>query len=138
MDTDPFPALPELATLRSDTDWRYPSACAAGHGVARLRVWTTSTPGQVLAVVTELGIGATVTNSAAEIHTELTARYGPGTVVLEHWKARSEREHHFAQTALVEGEPTWRAVWPTDPLNPHHDHFQQWFTRYRSELLAER
>ncbi|MFD8316192.1 hypothetical protein [Kitasatospora purpeofusca] len=137
MDKDPFPALPELTTLQSATNWLYPSGCAAGYGIARLRAWTTSIPGQVLAVVTELGIGATITNSAAEIHTELAVLYGPSTVVLEHWKAHGDAGDRFDQTALVRGEPKWRAVWPTDPLNPLHDHFQRWFAQHRGELLGE-
>jgi hypothetical protein len=61
--------LPPLGELIADEPfWRYPSATTAEEGVAHLRVWLTTgaEPGH-LAVVTETGLGASVTESAGHI-----------------------------------------------------------------------
>ena len=61
--------LPPLGELvADDLFWRYPSGDLAGEDVARRRVWLTagSEPGY-LAVVTETGRAASVTESAGRI-----------------------------------------------------------------------
>jgi hypothetical protein len=74
--------LGELVT--DDPFWRYPAGVAR-EGVAHLRVWATATvpPGH-LAVVTETGGAASVTESAGRIRAELAGRYRPSVVLLEH------------------------------------------------------
>jgi len=65
--------LPPLGELMFDHPfWRYPAGGLAGEGVAHVRVWTTATspPGH-LAVVTETGLAASVTESAGRIRAEL-------------------------------------------------------------------
>jgi hypothetical protein len=61
--------LPPLGELVADEPfWRYPAGSAGREGVAHLRVWATTTePAGHLAVVTETGGGALVTESAGQI-----------------------------------------------------------------------
>jgi hypothetical protein len=71
-------SLPPLGELISDVPfWRYRIG-TAGEGVAHLRVWLTAAaePGR-LAVVTESGTEAPVTESTGHIWAELTRRDGP-------------------------------------------------------------
>jgi hypothetical protein len=78
--------LPPFGDLIADDPfWRHPSGREPGAGVAHLRVWLTAgaRPGY-LAVVTETGSAASVTESAGYIWTELTCRYRPSLVLLEH------------------------------------------------------
>jgi hypothetical protein len=79
---DDLPPLGEL--IADDSFWRYPAGLAR-EGVAHLRVWTTATvpPGH-LAVVTETGGGASVTEFAGLIWAVLAGRFGPSLVLLEH------------------------------------------------------
>jgi hypothetical protein len=80
-DGDP-PPLAELAA--SEPFWRFPAGTAGREGAAHLRVWaTTADPAGHLAVVTETGRGALVTESAGQIRAELARRYGPSLVLLE-------------------------------------------------------
>ena len=77
-----LPPLGEL--IVDDLFWRYPAGLAR-ESVAHLRVWMTATvPTGYLAVVTETGGVASVTESAERIWGELATRYGPSLVLLEH------------------------------------------------------
>jgi hypothetical protein len=70
--------LPPLGALvADDPSWRYPAGGLAREGVAHLRVWLTAgpEPGH-LAVVTETGLAASVTESAGHIWAALARRYG--------------------------------------------------------------
>src|SRR5215468_12152571 len=72
-------SLPPLGGLIADEPfWRFPLGAMAGEGVAHLRVWLTpgAEPGY-LAVVTETGSAAPVTESAGDIWAVLARRYGP-------------------------------------------------------------
>ena len=78
-------SLPPLGDLIADEPlWRYPIG-TAGEGAAHLRVWLTAgpEPGR-LAVVTQTGSAASVTEAAGQIWAELARRYGPSLVLLEH------------------------------------------------------
>ena len=97
--TTPPPFLPlppisdaQTALVRDDPAWPYRSACAAGGGIAHLRVWQAGDDGYV-AIVTETGLGASTTNSAAEIWAELTIRFPGRLVLLEHWPAGDGDDH---------------------------------------------
>ena len=82
-------SLPPLGGLIADEPfWRFPLGSMAGEGVAHLRVWLTAgaVPGY-LAVVTETGSAASVTESAGDIWAMLARRYGPSVVLLEHYPA---------------------------------------------------
>jgi hypothetical protein len=123
--------LPPLGELVADEPfWRYPSGGQDREGVARLRVWTTATdpPGH-LAVVTETGAAASVTEAAGRIWARLTRRYGPSLVLLEHRPAPEDREG--AETldlvrAGADGSPHWSRVWPTPEENPRHAALELW------------
>src|SRR3954454_17725576 len=104
----PFPPLPGIADpqtdlLTDDPAWNYRSACAAGGGLAHLRVWQAEGhPARGhLAIVTETGLWASTTNSAGEIWTDLAARYPGPLVLLEHWVAGDGDDHdRLDQVAL--------------------------------------
>lgn len=137
---DPFLPLPPVDDARAalvcdERAWPYRSACAAGGGIAHLRVWTARN-GHV-AIVTETGLGASTTNSAEEIWDELTARFPGALVLLEHWPAGDGADHDRLDQVAVEGRrPTWRRIWPTAPANPDHDLCQAWMQAYGHDLLA--
>jgi len=72
-------SLPPLGELIADEPfWRYPIGPDDREGVAHLRVWPTAgrEPGH-LAVVTQPGSAASVTESAGQIWAGLARRYGP-------------------------------------------------------------
>jgi hypothetical protein len=91
---------------------------AAGYGVGRLRAWR-ARDGQVVVIVTESGAGASVTNSAEHIHRALLERFGPGTVVIEHYRAGDgvDPAEHFHQVSVVKGAAHWRPVPGSDPTS---------------------
>jgi hypothetical protein len=71
--------LPPLGELVADEPfWRHPAWGLAAEGVAHLRIWTTATdlPGHV-AVVTEIGLRAPVTESAGRIWADMVGRLRP-------------------------------------------------------------
>ena len=68
-------APPPLGEMVADEPrWRCPSRCAAADGVAHLRVWAAAGQDGHLAVVTETGLGASVTNIIEYIHGVLARR----------------------------------------------------------------
>jgi hypothetical protein len=111
-------SLADAAPIADDPAWRYDSSVAAGYGVARLRAWR-AMDGQVVAIVTESGEGASVTNSAEHIHRALLERFGPGTVVIEHYLAGDgvDPAEHFHQVSTVKGAAHWRPVPGGDPTS---------------------
>jgi hypothetical protein len=123
--------LPPLAELIVDDPfWWHSMPGVAGEGVAHLRVWTTvgRVPGH-LAVVTETGRAASVTESAARIWDELADRYGPSLVLLEHHPAAefAEGMETFDLVRIdADGSPHWTRVWPTPEDNPRHAGLEVW------------
>lgn len=131
-----FPELPVPAELVVDEPfWRFQPPQFTPGGVAHLRVWTTrSGGGEWLALVTELGLGPSITNSIEHIWRVLAGQYPAGRLVLlEHWPAaESLGEEYLDQVVVGEGEPQWRRVWPTPPNNPRHQAFNAWMTTFGS------
>jgi hypothetical protein len=127
--------LPQLGDLVADEPfWRYPAAGPDREEVAQLRVWlaTGPEPGH-LAVVTETGPAACVTESAGHIRAELARRYGPAVVLLEHHLAPGLTEG--AQTLdLVrfgaDGSLHWSRIWPTPQGHPHHADLELWMAAH--------
>jgi hypothetical protein len=120
--------LPPLGELVADDPFgRYPSGILGREGVAHLRVWLTAgpEPGH-LAVVTETGLVASVTESAGHIWAELARRHGPSLVLLEHYPAPEGGESREGGESLdlvrigADGSPRWSRVWPTPEDNPRH------------------
>lgn len=123
-----WPALtPPARLIRCEQRWRYASSCGAGYGVARLLVW--QAPAGHVAAVTDLGIGASVTNSAEHIWSALVAEYGQPLVLLEHYLGEDTLDldgEHLDQVFVRNGQPAWRRIWPTSDSHPQHDEFQRW------------
>jgi hypothetical protein len=125
---DDLPPIGEL--IVDEPFWRHPAWGLAREGVAHLRIWTTATdpPGH-MAVVTEIGLEASVTESAGRIWADLVRRYGPSLVLLEHHPA-PELAEGVETLDLVrigaDGSPRWTRVWPTPEENPRHAGLEQW------------
>jgi hypothetical protein len=134
---DNLPPLGELIT--DDPFWRYPAALAR-EGIAHLRVWRTATacPGY-LAVVTETGSGASVTESEGRIWPVLAGRFGPSLVLLEHNPA-PELSEGIETLDLVrvgaDGSPHWSRVWPTQEENPRHAGLELWMAAYGYQIVS--
>ena len=102
--------LPPLGELVAEEPfWRYPSATMAGAGAAHLRVWLTTgaEPGH-LAVVTETGLAASVTESAGRIWAALPAGPGPpsccSSTTLRPSSARARRPSIWSGSAPMAGQ----------------------------------
>jgi hypothetical protein len=111
---DDLPPLGEL--VADDLFWRYPAGGLAREGAARLRVWLTSRrEAGYLAVVTETGTAASVTESAGRIRALLARMYGPSVVLLEHYPAPEFGEGAETLDLVrvgADGSPHWTRVWP--------------------------
>ena len=134
---DDLPPLGELIT--DDPFWRYPAGLAR-EGVAHLRVWTTATasPGY-LAVVTETGLAASITESAGRIWAELADRYGPSLVLLEHYLAPESGEGLETLDLVrvgADGSPHWSRVWPTPEENPRHAGLELWMAVCGHQIVS--
>lgn len=133
--------LPPLGELVADEpSWRYPSATLAGEGIAHLRVWLTAgaEPGH-LAVVTETGPAASVTESAGHIRAGLARRYGPSLVLLEHCPAPDLSEGIETLDLVrigADGSPHWSRIWPTPEDNPRHAGLELWMTAYGHQIVG--
>lgn len=98
--------------LVDEPAWLYRSDGLSGSGLARLRVWETR-PGDAsrLCVLTDLGLGASMADSAEQIWAKLIALHGPGIVVLWHRPGEGEQ---LDQLAIGSAGPTWWPVWPSE------------------------
>ena len=130
--------LPPLGELVADDPfWRYPSGILGRKGVAQLRVWLTAgpEPGH-LAVVTETGLAAFVTESAGHTWTELARRYGPSLVLMEHYLAPEGEESLDLVRIGADGSPRWSRVWPTPQDNPRHAGLELWMAAYGHHIVS--
>jgi hypothetical protein len=131
--------LPPLADLVADAPfWRYPAGTR--QGVAHLRVWRTATvPAGYVAVVTETGSGASVTESAGRIWAVLADRYGPSLVLLEHNLAPEFEEGAEALDLVrvgADGSPHWSRVWPTPQEHPRHAGLELWMAGHGHQIVS--
>jgi hypothetical protein len=139
--TRAFPGdLPPLGDLVADEPfWRYPAGAAGREGIAHLCVWTTAGPDPgYLAVVTETGSAASVTESAGHIWATLAGRYGPSLVLLEHHLAPefSEGMETFDLVRIgADGSPRWSRVWPAPKDNPRHAGLELWMAAFGYQIL---
>jgi hypothetical protein len=133
-------SLPPLRELIADEPfWRYPVG-ASGEGAAHLHVWLTAGPEHgYLAVVTEIGSAAEVTESAGRIWAALTGRYGPSLVLLEH-HLPPELSDAMETIDLVrfgaDGSPHWLRVWPTPEENPRHAGLELWMANHGYQIVG--
>jgi hypothetical protein len=115
--------LPHLGELVADEPfWRYQAGGPGREEVAHLRVWLTTgpEPGH-LAVVTETGLAASVTESARHIRAELARRYGPAVVLLDYHLAPEFAEGADTLDLVrfgADGSPHWSRIWPTPEEHP--------------------
>jgi hypothetical protein len=134
-------SLPPLGDLIADEPlWRYPIG-TAGEGAAHLRVWLTAgpEPGH-LAVVTQTGSAASVTEAAGQIWAELARRYGPSLVLLEHRLAPEAGEGADTLDMVrigADGSPHWLAVWPTPQDNPRHAGLELWMAVHGHQIVGK-
>ena len=133
-----LPPLGEL--IVDDPFWRF-SAGAAWDGVAHLRVWlTASSESGYVAVVTETGRAASVTESAGRIWAVLAGRFGPSLVLLEHYPAPETGEGGETLDLVrigADGEPHWSRVWPTSEENPRHAGLELWMASYGYQIVSK-
>jgi hypothetical protein len=133
-------SLPPLGQIVADEPfWRYP--VGARGGVAHLRVWLTagSEPGH-LAVVTETGSGTSVAEHAGQIWAELTRRYRPSLVLLEHHPAPEAGEGAETLDLVrfgADGSPHWLRVWPTPEENPRHAGLELWMAAHGHQIVSK-
>jgi hypothetical protein len=131
-----WPRLPSgLRAADENREWRYPGLQTGG--VGHLRSFMT-TDGVWLLVVSQLDIGASVTNAAEDIYTALVAEYGRRIVYLEHWPsgARGDDSNPTLHMVVAEvGLPFWRAVWPCGEQNPDYATNQAWIRGEGAVLL---
>ena len=92
-----------------------------------------------MAVVTEIGFEACVTESAGRIWAELVRRYGPSLVLLEHHPA-PELAEGVETLDLVRiganGPPHWVRVWPTPEENPRHAGLELWMAAHGHQIVS--
>ena len=92
-----------------------------------------------LAVVTETGLAASVSESAGRIRAGLAGRYGSSVVLLEHNlapEAGEGRETLDLVRTGADGSPHWSRVWPIQEDNPHHAGLELWMVSYGHLLIS--
>jgi len=134
---DSLPPLGEL--IVGEPFWRYPIGPDDREGVAHLRVWLTAgrEPGH-LAVVTQPGSAASVTESAGQIWAGLARRYGPSLVLLEHYPAPETGEGAETLDLVrigADGSPHWLGVWPTAEDSPRHAGLELWMAVHGHRIV---
>ena len=93
-----------------------------------------------MAVVTEIGFEASVTESARHIWTELARRYGPSLVLLEHHLVPEFGEAVETLDLVrigADGSPHWSRVWPTSEDNPRHAGLELWMANYGHQIVSK-
>jgi len=133
--------LPPLGVLIADDPfWRYRAGEPGRVGVAHLRVWTTvAIPPGHLAVVTETGQAASVTESAGHIWGELVRTYGRSVVLLEHYLAPEAGEGAEILDLVrigADGSPRWTRVWPTAEEHPRHPALERWMAACGHRIVS--
>ncbi|HEX6359549.1 hypothetical protein [Actinophytocola sp.] len=121
----------------NDPMWCYPSGTLARGGFAHLRVWPVE-KGHV-AIVTDLRMGGSVTNSAEDIRAVLVEQYGEPLTLLEHYRPADNFDddgHTLDEITVVDGQPSWRKVWPVRPDDPDHEATAAWMREHGFPMLA--
>lgn len=141
VDPGQLPALPNVGGLvLADPAWPYLSGTLAGGGVAHLRVWDMAggEPGHI-AVVSDVGMGASVTNAAEHIWSHLVDEYGHPLWLLEHYppnRTFPDDGDQLDQVTIEAGEPRWLRWWPLPPDHPDHERCVAWMRAHGFRMLA--
>jgi len=92
-----------------------------------------------VAVVTETGVVAAVTESAGRIWAVLASRFGSLLVLLEHCPA-PESDEGMESLDLVrvgaDGSPHWTRIWPTSEENPRHAGLELWMAAHGHRIVS--
>jgi hypothetical protein len=104
-------------------------------------VWLTAgpEPGH-LAVVTQAGPAAPVTESTGQIWAELACQYGPSLVLLEHHPAPEAAEGAETLDLVrigTDGSPHWLGVWPTVQDHPRHAGLESWMAVHGHRIVGK-
>jgi hypothetical protein len=135
-------SLPPIEDLIADEPfWRYPLAATAGQGVTHLRMWLTAgtEPGH-LAVVTETGSAASVTECVRHIWAALARRYGPSVMLLAHHPTpQTEQGAETLDLVYVgaDDSPHWLRAWPTAEDNPRHAWLELWMACHGYQIVSK-
>ena len=136
--------LPLLGAMVADVgEWTYPSLCAGGMGVCRLRVWDAAEMIGHIAVVTELDSnpGASVTNSAECIIPALAGMFPGPLITYEHYPADPLSALAWKKTGridwvyLTRGHAEWKPVWPINADHPDWQSHALWMDVYGCQIL---
>ena len=91
-----------------------------------------------MAVVTETGVGNSVTESAERNWADLVRRHGPSLVLLEHHPA-PELAEGVETLDLVragaDGKLHWTRVWPTPQDSPRHAGLELWMAAHGYQIV---
>jgi hypothetical protein len=133
----PMPWLPALGELLVfDPLWSYKAA--GMEGICLLRVWRAD-DGH-FAVVTERGMGLSVTNAAEAIRQALAERYGEPLALAEHWTAEQAPvtgEHvDLVLPPRFPGGQGWSALWPLGTRHPHYAVCRAWWEEFGQEITG--
>lgn len=134
-----LPAItdPAARPMRSVPRWRYGSSCAAGHGIGHLRIWTTDAF-ELLAIVTETGSGATVTNSADRIAAQLATDHPHSKIhLMERWPGGILEPHLDSVTIDPHGQPAWHRVYPVGTRHARAADHHAWWLATGRHLLPD-
>ena len=92
-----------------------------------------------MAVVTETGLAASVTESAERIWAELAGRYGSSLVLLEHNLAPESGEDIETLDLVrigADGSPHWTRIWPTSEDNPRYAGLELWMATDGHQIVS--
>lgn len=96
-------------------------------------------PRGYVAVVTQTGLGDSVTESAGRIWAGLVRRYGPPLVLLEHYPAPELAEGvetlHLVRIG-ADGSPHWTRVRPAPQDHPRHAGLEVWMASYGHLIIG--
>jgi hypothetical protein len=130
----PMPRLPSLGELvHCDPKWVYRDGDGVT-GQAVLRVWRAG-PGH-FAVVTETGVGRSVTTAAQAIRAALAEQWGEPLTLAEHWPASQAPAEHV-DLVLPSGTPGgrgWMPLWPVGRHAPHAEVHSAWWMAYGDQI----
>jgi hypothetical protein len=93
-----------------------------------------------MAVVTDIGSAAEVTESAGQIWADLVRRYGPSLVLLGHHPAPETGEGAETLDLVrigADGSPHWLRVWPTPEENPRHTGLERWMAVHGCQVVGK-
>jgi hypothetical protein len=128
----PMPLLPHLDEMvHFDSEWVYRDADGA-EGMAVLRVWRAGSGH--FAVVTEKGVGRSVTNAARAIRATLAGQWGEPLTLAEHWPESQAPVEHVDLVLPPGSRNSHAPLWPVGPRAPHAEVNVAWWMAFGAEI----